>query len=223
MLLHPACIGRLRTVRRFARNDIVAEARGLFYRLAQANGQALRPARRSVQQRSNTVNRLNSFYLGSRRDDRGRLLSDILRMDDDWLERTHDYIQWLFPLPEPSAVNPTAPLVTPEVRDAFRDDVLMRRHLRASLVRMLRFYGLELADGLIRPAANWDERKRAWFTTGGHNDLRITRILRCLSVLGLADEARALLACLETLRRDEPVCGVNRRAFEYWRAAVESG
>lgn len=168
------------------------------------------------------MNRLTAFYLGSRRDDRGRLLAEILHQDDDWLERTHDYIQWLFPMLEPSSVNPGAPLVTPDVRLAFHNDVLMRRHLHASFVRMLRFYGLEYGSGEVRRAPNWTQRKPGWFTAGGHNDLRITRILRSLTVLGLADEARALLACLERLRVEEPDCGVDAQAFDYWRRAVDA-
>ncbi len=163
---------------------------------------------------------LVAFQRGTRHDDRGRLLSEILRADDDWLESTHDFIQWLFPLPEPSAVNPAAPLAGAEVQQAFRDDALLRAHLRASFLRMLRFYGLALGDdGKVRPAGNWAQRS-AWLRHGGHNDLRITRILRSMRVLGLGDEARALLDCLERLRESEP-CGVNPRAFDYWRAALD--
>jgi hypothetical protein len=166
------------------------------------------------------VNRLVAFQRGTGRDDRGRLLSEILRCDDEWLESTHDFIQWLFPLPEPSAVNPSAPLAGAEVREAFGSDPLLRASLHASFVRMLRFYGLTLDDdGRVLPAPDWAQRN-GWFRHGGHNDLRITRILRSLAVLGLGGQARALLDCLEQLRRQEP-CGVNARAFDYWRAAVE--
>lgn len=167
------------------------------------------------------MNRLVAFQLGTGHDERGRLLPEMLRADDDWLEATHDYIQWMFPLPEPSSVNPGAPLVDAQVREAFRNDPLLRGHLRASFLRMLRFYGLALdEDGRVRPAAEWTKRNR-WFREGGHNDLRITRILRSLNVLGLGAEARALLDGLEQLRTNEP-CGVNPRAFDYWRAAVGS-
>ncbi len=167
------------------------------------------------------MNPLLAFQLGTGRDDRGRLLSDILRADDDWLESTHDFIQWLFPLPEPSGANPGAPLVDAEVREAFRSDPRLREFLRESFLRMLRFYGFALDEGgRVRPAPNWAERN-AWFRYGGHNDLRITRILRSLTVLGLGNEARALLDALERLRTSER-CGVNARAFDYWRAAVEA-
>lgn len=39
------------------------------------------------------MNVLVQFYRGTHPDDQGRFLVDILRQDDDWLERTHDNIQ----------------------------------------------------------------------------------------------------------------------------------
>ena len=44
--------------------------------------------------------------------DRGRYLHDILKWPDKRLESTHDYIQWLFPLPEVSGFNPEAPTLS---------------------------------------------------------------------------------------------------------------
>jgi len=166
------------------------------------------------------VNRLVAFYLGSHPDDRGRTLSEILAQDDTWFEFTHDFIQWLFPLPEVSHVNPHVPLLTKDVAALFRTDDLLKRHLTASFLRMLRFYGLERVDGEIRRGSNWSSRNE-WFREGGHNNLRITRILKCLTRTGMADDARALLACVARLRVEEPVCGVDERAFGFWRQAVE--
>ena len=59
------------------------------------------------------------FYRGDAPDARGRTLDDILAWDDEQLEAVHDYIQWLFPLDEPSRFNPDAPLLTPADRVAF--------------------------------------------------------------------------------------------------------
>lgn len=44
------------------------------------------------------MSQLLRFYCGTHPDHRGRMLAEILRQDDDWLEITHDYIPWLFPL-----------------------------------------------------------------------------------------------------------------------------
>jgi hypothetical protein len=47
---------------------------------------------------------LVSFYDGSGPDGNGRTLEEILQWDAEKLERSHDYIQTLFPLPEKSGV-----------------------------------------------------------------------------------------------------------------------
>lgn len=166
------------------------------------------------------MNALLTFYVGGTPDARGRLLAEITRQDDDWLEMTHDYIQWLFPLEEPSRVTPWAPTVTREVREAFHQDELLRRHLKASFLRMLRFYGLAYRDGQIAQGTNWQERKHDWFTEPTHNNLRITRILKSLALLGLRPLAEDFLGALDSLRVTEPDCGVGEKAFRYWRAAL---
>ena len=50
---------------------------------------------------------LVAFYRDGARDDEGRTLAEILAWDDDRLEEIHDFIQWLFPLPERSGANRT--------------------------------------------------------------------------------------------------------------------
>ena len=57
-----------------------------------------------------------AFYRGEMPDSQGRRLADIQAWDDERLEIVHDYIQWLFPLPERSAFNPKAPLLAPGTR-----------------------------------------------------------------------------------------------------------
>src|SRR5262245_5587601 len=65
------------------------------------------------------VSRLLDFYRGEGTDAEGRRLDDILAWRDGRLEAVHDFIQWLFPLPEPSRFNPDAPLLTPHDIAAF--------------------------------------------------------------------------------------------------------
>ena len=55
-----------------------------------------------------------AFYRGDGRDHRGRSLSDIHAFDFHELEFNHDYIQWLFPLPEPSGANARRRLLSKE-------------------------------------------------------------------------------------------------------------
>lgn len=166
------------------------------------------------------MNKLLAFYYGGFPDDHGRLLAEITRQDDLWLEVTHDYIQWLFPLREISKVTPSSPLIDNQVFAAFHEDELLRRHLLASFIRMLSFYGLARRGGIVVKGANWDERKSNWFTEGTHNNLRITRILKSLSTLGLRAEAESFLNALNTLRQSEPDCGIGDDAYKFWNSAL---
>ena len=84
------------------------------------------------------------FYARLAPDDRGRFLEEIQGWSDLQLERTHDYIQWLFPLTKRSAFNPSAPILDAKAISEFLSRPKLRANFRASLVRMLAFYGLEL-------------------------------------------------------------------------------
>jgi hypothetical protein len=166
------------------------------------------------------------FYTGAATDYRGRSLREIQLWPDDRLEAVHDYIQWLFPLPEPSPVNPLAPLLRKRTVEAFEARAELRENLRASLERMLRFYGLELRDGppldVIR-CGDFAVRAKNWLWAGNHNHLRITRILKCCGLLGLGAEARAFLERLEVIYQDEqhkPHPVITGESMRYWRAAI---
>ena len=165
------------------------------------------------------------FYRGERPDGRGRSLTAVQSWDDNRLEVVHDYIQWLFPLPERSAFNPDAPLLTPADMEAFRGDAELRDRLLASFRRMLAFYGFTLDQRAerptITPAANLSTRANAWLHQGNHNLLRLTRILRCLTLLGLSEHAQAFLAALERLDAEQPG-RVGAVAMQYWRDAVRA-
>jgi hypothetical protein len=167
----------------------------------------------------NDTSAVVSFHAGTGRDDRGRTLVEILAWDDDRLERVHDYIQWLFPLPERSAFNPAAPVLTDADIEAFRSRADLRTALRRALFRLLAFYGFEEQRETIVPAPGLPVRSRNWLTPGNHNLLRISRILRSLTLLGLEPEALAFLAVLEGLPEDRRAT-IGPVTFGYWRRAV---
>ena len=168
------------------------------------------------------MSRLIEFYSGAAPDHAGRVLQQIQQWPDDRLEAVHDFIQWLFPLEEPSPVNPLAPVLDRKTIQAFAARPELRENLRVSFLRMLRFYGLEMQPGpppVVRPAANFLERAPNWLRPGNHNHLRITRILKSLALLGLMEEARAFLECLEAIYAEHPgrISGVSLR---FWREAI---
>ena len=164
------------------------------------------------------------FYRLEGADARGRTLADIWSWDAARLEGVHDYIQWLFPLPEPSAFNPQAPILTEATIEAFRADAHLRQRLLRSLTTMLGFYGLALASGAreaprISPASDFGARRRDWLHAGNHNHLRLTRILSSLRLLGLEEHGHALYACLAAIARDHPHA-VSATTLAYWQRAV---
>jgi hypothetical protein len=128
--------------------------------------------------------------------------SELVRdwgMSDQELERRHDYIQWWFPLPEPSRAVPNSPRLSPEDLRAFQTPMYQDR-MRVSLARMLVFYALN----------------PLWKRPRDHNYLRITRILRSLTLAGLREEA---LDFRDWVIRQKPDAG--EQTLEFWASATE--
>ena len=169
------------------------------------------------------VDPLVRFYAGEGTDARGRRLEEILAWDDARLESVHDYVQWLFPLPEPSAFNPHAPTLTEATVRAFQQAATLRARLGQALHRMLAFYGLVEASRQgrveIERSADFAAKSRNWLHPGNHNHLRLTRILTCLRLLGLEAQSRALLACLERIAAEHPHA-ISSTTLAYWRKAA---
>ena len=166
------------------------------------------------------------FYSGTQPDHRGRYLNEIQGAPDAQLESVHDYIQWLFPLPERSGFNVAAPVLNPKPIQGFRTRADLQENLRASFLRMMKFYGFEVRTGeqiTVRLAPDFAPKAAKWLSPGNHNHLRITRILRCLTILGLEPEAKAFFGCLAEIYEDEqnkPIPAISDETTGYWRKAA---
>ncbi|KAL3977859.1 interleukin 22 receptor alpha 2 [Sarotherodon galilaeus] len=130
-----------------------------------------------------------NFYLGKKRlVPDGVYITDIHEKwygDYERLEYVQTYIQWLFPLQEPG-VNYEASTLTKEEITDFRNHSIAKENLLKSYKLMLDFYGIVLCDektGEVRRAEHWEERFDN-LNSHTHNNLRITRILKCLGNLG---------------------------------------
>lgn len=164
---------------------------------------------------------LLEFYSERGSDDRGRRIEDIWAFSNDELESVHDYIQWLFPLADRSTFNPRAPLLDEETMDRFREDPVLRKNVERSLRVMLDFYGLAIAGTEILRVPTFGERSKSWLRPQNHNFLRLTRVLKSLTLLGHGDRARQLLECLIGI--DAKVPGViGETTLAYWRDAVRA-
>ena len=161
---------------------------------------------------------LVAFYRGLATDDRARTIDEIRGWDDDRLELVHDYIQWLFPLPERSQFNPGAPILDERQIRTFRSDDHLRKSLLVSFDRLLKFFGLEREGPSIRKSPGFRRRSGVWLTAGNHNLLRITRILRCLRILGLEEHSRGFFRFLNQLYEEEPAV-IGETTLGFWKRA----
>lgn len=203
------------------------------------------------------------------KDSHGRTQKDMLSWSGKQLELNHNYIQMLFPLPEGSPYNWSAPVVTREVFDAFRSRSELRDSMQLSFERMLEFYGFAISrepkpnaqskqedsekssgsntetspeDNSSLPTESkattassskfssatysiirgpkWRKKTTNWCIRFDHNHLRITRILRCLRVMGLQTECNAFYEALQEVFAD-PTVSIGDRSMMYWTRAVQ--
>jgi Opioid growth factor receptor (OGFr) conserved region len=173
-----------------------------------------------------TKNTIVIYYSGQAPDDEGRYLAEIQAWPDDRLEACHDFIQWMFPLRERSGVNSGAPTLDDATINEFRSRPELQKRLRSSFIRMLSFYGFEIQSAPLRVtrAPDFQERAKNWLSPWNHNHLRITRILKSMTLLGLEEEARAFFECLSCVYRAQGGgnASVSAETFLYWQSALSA-
>ena len=107
-------------------------------------------------------------------DFKGRKLSDIWNFSDIEIENNHDYIQVVFPLNKPSrAVFHGFYLKSDSEVSSIRNDQVSKDNLIKSKTWFLGFL----------------KRNDQWRNYSNHNQLRITRIIECLRLFLLDEEA----------------------------------
>lgn len=178
-----------------------------------------------MSQEKQLTQKIVPFYQGTQTDSQGRKLQEIWTWDFSKLENVHNYIQWLFPLPEKSAYNLDAPIVDDEVIQAFQSDPVLRQNLVRSLTVMLQFYGLQRQESdagkvVVIQSETYPNRQHEWINRSNHNYLRITRILKCLMMFGLEAEAQAFYQCLSQIYRENN-SRIGDTTFQYWTNAVK--
>ncbi|NWI15164.1 OGFR factor, partial [Crypturellus soui] len=130
----------------------------------------------------------------------------------------------LFPLREHGMNWHARPLTRQEIEAFKKSKDVMKRFERAYQL-MLRFYGITLTNqetGELKRAENWAERFQN-LNRFSHNNLRITRILKCLGEMGYEDYQVQLVKFFltETLVK-ETLPNVKRSALDYFLFTVRS-
>jgi hypothetical protein len=142
---------------------------------------------------------LVAFLEGSGTDSRSRRLVELLQFDDDEIEYTHDFIQWMFPLKEASGSNFSAPNLRASDVDVIRSSAECQQNLETSASWILAFFKRS--------------EEVAQFTN--HNHLRVTRIIKSLRLLHsdqFADQFKqAVLAMIQ-----EKGARINPITLAFW-------
>jgi hypothetical protein len=121
-----------------------------------------------------------AFHCEDGTDHAGRRHHAILAFDDEAMHQGHDFIQWLFPLPEPSRAFHAAPVLSEADLAVMRRSEICQARLDAAHARMMRFL-------LDNPH---------WLRPHDHNHLRITRMIRSTRLIAgdaVADRLRAVI------------------------------
>lgn len=142
------------------------------------------------------------FLEGKTPDHRGRLLYMLWKQTDDDAENNHDYIQWMFPLDEPSQAVSGAPVLDDFDIDEIRENQVVAENLEESVRWFLGFL----------------ERNDHWITEYDHNHLRITRVIKSLRLLAsdeAADEFRDKVIALA----GDNLNLVDEEARDFWNSA----
>ena len=145
---------------------------------------------------------LVGFLEGKTPDHRGRTLSMLWRQTDDDAENNHDYIQWMFPLDEPSQAVNGAPVLSDFDIDEIKEN--------------------QLAIGNLEGSARWFlgflERNDHWITNYDHNHLRITRAIKSLRLLTSNQAADAFRGKVIALAGDN-LNLVDQEVRDFWASA----
>lgn len=160
------------------------------------------------------------FYCHEGTDPYGQSVLDMLAMTDRELESNHEVIQWMFPLHEPSSVNPDAPLIDPGSAKVLQENINARQRMHEMILRFGRFLGFQLnEDGIFVAEPGLANNRANWQSPLNHNQLRITRALRSMRLFGFQREAESLFDAVNQAAGDSP--GVSQRTTGFWKIALE--
>lgn len=136
-------------------------------------------------------------------DYQGRVIRQIWSFDDGQIETTHDFIQWLFPLPLEKPSQMSRPTITPSGENRIKASRKAMDNMCISQDWYLGFLS----------------RNKDWLSNYNHNHLRITRLLKSSSIFFDVPHSENLFSRILTLAgRDQEKIGA--KALAYWSLAL---
>ena len=142
------------------------------------------------------------FLEGAGVDSHGRRLDQILTENDEYWERTHDFIQWVFPLVEPSRSVRNAPILPDDEIKQIRESETAQANIQRSVLRYKEFLA-----GTTKWRSGYD-----------HNHLRISRVIKSLRLL-VSDEAANGFKYWVAGQLGDQIDAIHVESCRYWRLA----
>lgn len=161
----------------------------------------------------NKQENIYKFLSGEEPDKYGRNIKEIWGYDNKLLEKSHNYIQRLFPTTEESIFE-KAPVVDLKTDKKYINNPKIKENMIKSFKLMLNFYGFEYNDDKIIDK----QEQKHWISKGNHNYLRITRIITSLKIFGLEKEAILFYEELLNLSHTEKI---DEKSLKYWENAIK--
>ena len=143
---------------------------------------------------------IEGFLAGTKADGVGRSVEQILDCDNAYWERTHDFIQWLFPLTEASRSVRNAPVLTDDEIKQIRESEIAQANIQRSVLRYKEFL------------AGTTE----WRNGYDHNHLRISRVIKSLRLL-VSDEAANGFKYWVAGQLGDQIDSIHAESRRHWR------
>ena len=143
---------------------------------------------------------VESFLAGTGTDSVGRSIGQILDLDDAHWERTHDFIQWLFPLTEASRSVRNAPVLTDNQIKQIRASEPIQANIQRSVLRYKEFLAATTK----------------WRSGYDHNHLRISRVIKSLRLL-VSDEAANSFKYWVAGQLGDQIDSIHAESRRHWR------
>ena len=141
-----------------------------------------------------------TFLEGTGVDAYDRQLDQILTETDKYWDRTHDFIQWLFPLTEPSRSVRSAPILTNGEIKQIRESETAQANMQRSVLRYKEFLA-----GTTKWRSGYD-----------HNHLRISRVIKSLRLL-VSDEAANGFKYWVAGQLGDQIDSIHAESRRHWR------
>jgi hypothetical protein len=134
--------------------------------------------------------------------------------DYEFLERVHDYVQWMFPNHYGSAFNSSSAPLSYIESELFLQDEGAQTSLLYSIFLFTDFMGLQMDLDTFSFKIISINRLTDVILVNYHNHLRIMRILACLSVTGFRRIAQSLINFLDKYTSKGEMLERERSEFE---------